>query len=315
MNNHFQDLPPLKQMGNALCCNNIETDSMCSIPASEVIAAEKDWKTSSIFADYKFIEQIGKGGNAEVWKAQNIFTKKMVAVKMSRGDKTSCESLVKEFMVLKKFDSTYIVDPELFYYGRKNVAFMIMNLYPEDLFSLITNNERLDEKTLQMIVRQVGLAVKLMHDANLVHRDIKPDNIFLRDDKTCVLGDFGGAEHIDKLTISYLVGTSSYMAPEVALGAIRPSEGIFTVGKPVDIYSLGQTLYTAATMTNAIPFSSNAKEIVKLTTSIDMGPMIDELDRSDEFKDLLRGMLDYHPVKRMTIQEVLKLDFVTRNFW
>ena len=314
MNNHFPDLSPLKEKANMLCCN-INTSSMDPIMTAESIVADKDWKTSSIFADYKFIETIGKGGNAEVWKAQNIFTKKMVAVKMSRGDKASCESLVKEFTVLKKFDSTHVVAPELFYYGRKNVAFMIMDLYQEDLFSLIVKSERLDEKTLQMIVNQTGLAVKLMHDADIVHRDIKPDNIFLRDDKTCVLGDFGGAEHIDKMTIKYLVGTSSYMAPEVAMGTLRPNVGMLTVGKPVDIYSLGQTLYTAATVSNAIPFASKTKEIVHLTTDIDMWPLIDKLDRSNEFKDLLRGMLDYHPVQRLTIQEVLRHPFVTRNFW
>jgi serine/threonine protein kinase len=315
MNNHFPDLLSPKTMGNIFCCNNTDTSSMDSVPTVDVIVADKDWKMSSIFADYKFIEQVGKGGNAEVWKAQNIFTKKMVAVKMSRGDKNSCEDLVKEFTVLKKFDSTYIVAPELFYYGRKNVAFMIMDLYHEDLFSLIVKNERLDEKTLQMIARQVGLAVKLVHDADLVHRDIKPDNIFLRDDKTCILGDFGGVEHVDKMTISVLVGTSSYMAPEVAMGTLRPNVGNLTVGKPVDIYSLGQTLYTAATVTNAIPFASKAKEIIKLTTDIDMLPLIDKLDRSEYFKDLLRGMLDYHPIQRLTIQEVLKHPFVTRNFW
>jgi serine/threonine protein kinase len=305
-------------MGNMICCN-IFSDSVDPVPiqiqASEVIAVENNWKTSSVFADYKFVECIGKGGSAEVWKARNIFTKKMVAVKMSRGDKNSCEDLVKEFTALRKFDSTYIATPDLFYYGRKNVAFMIMDLYPKDLFSLIVGNDRLDEKTLQMITRQVGMAVKLVHDADLVHRDIKPDNIFVREDNTCVLGDFGGAEHVDNMTTEYLVGTSCYMAPEVAMGTLRPNVGRLTVGKPVDIYGLGQTLYTAATTQNAIPFSCKTKEILKVTTDVDMLPLIDKLDRSEYFKDLLRGMLDFHPVQRLTIHEVLKHPFVTRNFW
>lgn len=269
-------------------------------------------KTSSVFDEYKFIELIGRGGNAEVWKAQHVFTKHMVAIKITKNQ-SACKDIVKEFTALMKFDSINIVRPDVFFYKSKANAFMIMQLYEEDLFSYIEKRDRLDEKTLQKIARDVCSAIKLLHDADFVHRDIKPENVFM-DGNTCVLGDFGGVEHIDNMTIDRIVGTSSFLAPEVVLGVIRRDEAVFTLGKPVDVYALGQTLYLAATKQHAVAPTSSIRKIVRTVAEVDMEPLIDALDRSEDFKDLLRGLVEYHAIKRLTIDEVIGHSFMNRHF-
>jgi serine/threonine protein kinase len=307
-----------------ICCGNIDTispkinEDHLTIDVSSLnmnaVDAENLWKTSSVFSEYKFIEQIGKGSFSDVWKAQHIFNKTIVAIKVAKTSPFASDILVKEFVALKKFDSKFIVSPDCFFYGRNNCVFMILPLYHNDLFSIVDESERLDERALQNIVRDIGAAIQLIHAKNFVHRDVKPENIFVTIGNTCVLGDFGSVEHEDVMTLSSLVGTSSYIAPEVVLAASRPSEGSFNVGKPSDIYGLGQTLYMAATRSNAIPHTNNLRKLAAIIPELDMMSLVDDLDRSYDFKSLLRGMLDPHPVQRLTIGEIMKHPFTRRMF-
>jgi serine/threonine protein kinase len=278
-----------------------------------VIDAEALWRKSNIFDEYKFDKLIGKGTFSEIWKAKNAITKKIVAVKISKSGKYASEILVKEFIAYKKFDSATIVNPECFFYGKKG-TFMVLPMYHNDLFSVIEEAERLDEYSLQKIAREIGAAIKLVHAQHFVHRDIKPENIFVTEDNTCVLGDFGCVEHEDNMTLTTLVGTSSYIAPEIILATLRPAEGMFGAGKPSDIYSFGQTLFIAATKKYVIQNTDNLKKLARIVSELDMSSIVDRLDRSDEFKSLITGMTDPHPIGRMTIQEVLDHPFVKRSF-
>ena len=95
-----------------------------------------------------------------------------------------------------------------------------------------------DEQTAKAIVRELITTVKNCHDLDVVHRDIKADNIMFAtpgDLKNLILIDFGVSRKMDKDTLNSIVGTIHYMSPEVVSGQ--------AYDKKADIWSLGATIY------------------------------------------------------------------------
>lgn len=89
-----------------------------------------------------------------------------------------------------------------------------------DLFSFVRNKGPLEETTTALIVRQVLLALEYLHDQNIVHRDVKPDNILMTSHEVggrVVLADFGCARLVNQSgqRMSSVVGTPEYCAPYV----------------------------------------------------------------------------------------------------
>ncbi|AGE57762.1 serine/threonine-protein kinase [Acanthocystis turfacea Chlorella virus NTS-1] len=284
-----------------LCCfcpgGNTEADK----------AANELNNAGGVFQDYKFNSVIGDGGCAAVWEAVEKSTGETVAIKMSASGKYA-EWMAKEFSIMRKFDSPHVVRPMAFVES-KTASFMVMKKYYASLFDLISNGPIVG-KDLKHIVKQIAMGLKGIHDAGYVHRDIKPENILYNKDGTFAIVDFGLAEDEYSMTVRSPVGTSSYIAPEIADGVLHPEKALLTVGKPVDVYALGQVIYGCITQRNAIPQSKSTREIVRNNLRFDMTPFIDELSVGDDLKDLLRGMTDRNPETRATIDEVLAHKFL-----
>ncbi|XP_054724685.1 LOW QUALITY PROTEIN: membrane-associated tyrosine- and threonine-specific cdc2-inhibitory kinase-like [Uloborus diversus] len=99
-------------------------------------------------------------------------------------------------------------------------------------------NHTIPEQTVWNFLVDLLLAVKHLHDHNLVHLDIKPDNIFITNDRTCKLGDFGIVLDLSKSDVTDAIeGDPRYIAPELM-------QGVFS--KPADIFSLGITILELA---------------------------------------------------------------------
>ncbi|AGE59021.1 serine/threonine-protein kinase [Paramecium bursaria Chlorella virus OR0704.2.2] len=278
------------------------------LPVTEVVE-KHHWKESNIFADYDFIKRIGRGGNSEVWMAIEKSSGTTVAIKASLEDPETRDELVKEFVMYKNFDSSNVLKPLCFYYT-ETLTFMVMELYENDLFTTFEKIEYFDDLILRKIIREIASGIKILHDKDIVHRDIKPENIMIDDDGCCVVGDLGAAEHIDKITLTRLIGTTKFMAPEIVTGFFRPERSSFALGKPIDVYALGQLLYLAITKMHAITVENNSVGEMQKVVDVDMMSLVADLDRSECLKDLLCGMLDPSPVQRFTIEEVLAHPFL-----
>jgi serine/threonine protein kinase len=269
---------------------------------------------------YTCISKIGFGGFAEVWKAIDTHTKRYVAMKVSSSRHTN-SVLKKEFRILRKMNNPHIISPIAFYYDSRVLAdcrtltttHLILPFMKKDLFTHVIEEKRdMSEKELKKIVIDIADAIKHIHAIGFVHRDIKPENILIDDNGDYVLCDFGHAEHHDEMSLHGLKGSLLYMAPEVAAARLT-SRTPFVIGKPVDIFSFGMTLYNIATRSTggANPSSKSDTVYIDEISKFDMMPQINIVDRSPAFKDLLMMMLYRSPIARITVDEILNHDFVT----
>jgi serine/threonine-protein kinase len=132
---------------------------------------------------------------------------------------------------------------ELTYFG--------MDRYPDSLGAVIEREGPLAEDRLLMIARDVADALAFAHQADIVHRDLKADNVFLAEDGRAVLADFGIARAVSGYAtatgVNMTIGTPGYVSPEQAQG--RSLDG------RSDLYALGVLLYKGAT--GQIPFRSS----------------------------------------------------------
>lgn len=131
----------------------------------------------------------------------------------------------------------------------KNVFFG-MDYYPDSLGARLTRLGPLPEAQILGIALDVVRALGFAHAQGIIHRDIKPDNVLLREDGSAVLTDFGIARAVSGYVAStghnMTIGTPQYLSPEQAQGR--------ELDPRVDFYSLGVTLYKAAT--GDVPFNA-----------------------------------------------------------
>ena len=130
------------------------------------------------------------------------------------------------------------------------LAYFAMDLYPESLAGRLQPDVTLPEAAAVGVMLGVTAALAFAHEREVIHRDIKPDNILLAPDGSGVLTDFGIARavsgYVQATGFMMTIGTPAYISPEQAQG--RPLDG------RTDLYSLGITLYR--TVTGEVPFKS-----------------------------------------------------------
>jgi serine/threonine protein kinase len=195
--------------------------------------------------NYHILDQIGRGGMASVYKAQDSTNDTIVAVKVLAPqlavDPTFRARFEREAEVLSALEHPNIVP--ILDYGRDDGVFYIVMPYMEvGGLNDRLNNGFIDPLEGHKIIDQVASALEYAHEEGVVHRDVKPSNILIDDDGTAWLSDFGFAHVHDaslSLTGSGLIGTPAYMAPETVRGeAVSPKS---------DQYALGMVLYRMTT--------------------------------------------------------------------
>jgi serine/threonine-protein kinase len=200
--------------------------------------------------DYAVHEVLGRGAMGEVYRAEDKATGESAAIKvlhpMVLSEPHVVERFQREAKMAGSIDSPHVVRVLGAGNTRDGVPYIAMELLVgQDLSEKLRGARKLGTAEVVDLVSQVALALSTADEAGIVHRDVKPQNLFLvdRDGKqTWKVLDFGVSklrETQATLTQGQVIGTPSYMAPEQALG--------LPVDHRADVFSLGVIAYRALT--------------------------------------------------------------------
>ena len=250
---------------------------------------------------YKYGRILGKGAFGKVNLALHIASGKLVAIKSFDKKKLSKENSIKKIMneieVLKKLRNNIFCTKIYDTFQTDTHILIVMEFICADLLDFIRKREKLDEKKAKIIFKQIVLGLKNMHKNNIVHRDIKLDNLLLDLTNTIKICDFGVSKiiHSENEIMQDHCGTPAYIAPEVF-------EDLGYYGYGCDIWSLGVTLYYM--LEGEQPFKGRSIEELKKNICSKNYQNIELI--SKEAEDLLDKMLTLNPEERITLDEILK---------
>jgi serine/threonine protein kinase len=228
---------------------------------------------------YVLQERLGEGGMGIVYRAVQPQNKQQVAVKILRTEYTQNQDILTRFYQeartvnqLQHPNITQIIDVSALSDGRP--CLLLEYLQGSDLAAILQEQGPLSEAHAIDIALQATSALESAHAAGVIHRDLKPDNIFITQDEQVKILDFGLAKLIRKTTdeisreeartrSGVIIGTPYYMSPEQACG--RP------VDEQTDIYALGIIIYEM--LTGRVPFRSPDGPLHVLMQHLNEEPM------------------------------------------
>jgi len=210
--------------------------------------------TGHVFGSWQLAGLIGRGAMGEVYEATHTTAGCEAAVKLLRrellADPQHVERFFREVRVASAIDSPHVVHVLEASTADETLPFLAMErLRGHTLAELLRKEGTLLPPALTAMVEQAGAVLELARAAGIVHRDIKPQNLFRCEDSTWKLLDFGIAILADSsgtLTRGGVIGTPAYMAPEQAKGE--------PVDHRADVYALGAVIYRC--LTGRAPFAA-----------------------------------------------------------
>lgn len=208
---------------------------------------------------YEIVGTLGEGGMANVYLAKDLILDRLVAIKVLRGDLANDEKFVRRFQ-REALSASSLSHPnivEMYDVGEDNGNYYIVMEYVEGqtLKQLLKRRGALTLSEAIDIMLQITEGIAHAHDSYIIHRDIKPQNIMIKDDGLIKITDFGVAMALNSTQLTQtnsVMGTVHYLPPEQASGKGSTIKS--------DIYSMGILFYEL--LTGILPFKGeNAVEI------------------------------------------------------
>jgi serine/threonine protein kinase len=253
---------------------------------------------------YELLEKIGEGGMGIVYKAKCHLLNRFVAVKILKSELSNDEGFVARFKreansaaSLSHANIVNVHDVG----SENNINFIVMEyINGKTLKQVIKENGRLSSlKTLEISL-QIAKALECAHKNNIIHRDIKPDNILITEDSIVKVADFGIAKVVDSATISnsnMVIGSVHYFSPEQAKG--------MSVDYRTDIYSLGIVMYEM--VTGQVPYNAEISvsiAIMHIQESV-IPPKEVITDIPEDINQVILKTLEKEPINRyQTAREI-----------
>ncbi len=212
---------------------------------------------------YELIEKIGEGGMAIVYKARDNKLNRLVAVKILKkefaNNKDISDKFKKEATALANFSDANIVNIlDVGHEEEGNIDYFVMEYVSgKTLKELIVENGKLNYTVSIGIATQIAKALECAHKNNIIHRDVKPQNILVTESGMVKVTDFGIAKSSTSATITNtttIMGSAHYLSPEQAKGTF--------IDLRSDIYSLGIVLYEM--VTGILPFDAESPVTIAL---------------------------------------------------
>ena len=270
---------------------------------------------------YKYGRLIGQGAFGKVNLGLNVLTGRVVAIKsfnkksLDSPNNENMKKIIYETNLMRKLNHPNITKILEMFEDEKYILIIMEYINGGNLFSFVKKRRKLSEKISKFLFRQIILGINHIHSQNIVHRDIKLENILIDINNTIKICDFGIGRILsspDELLYDQC-GTPMYMPPEILTCSKEKGYKAF----PVDIWSAGIALYIM--LSGTLPFNikikcdslidANNKHKLKniaLKKAIvnDKPKRIENI--SDNARNLLHGLLNKDPNKRLTCDEILR---------
>ena len=198
--------------------------------------------TGKSVKSYEIDDLLGQGGYGVVYRARQSAVLREVAIKVILPKYANSPEFIRRFeseaQVVARLEHPHIV-PLYDYWREPDSAYLVMRyLRGGSLRDRIDLHGELNVDTIGKVLEQVGSALDFAHRSDVVHRDIKADNVLMDRDGNAYLGDFGIAKQVGTEAgggTDQIVGTPAYLSPEQITGG--------DVGPQSDIYAFGIMLY------------------------------------------------------------------------
>jgi serine/threonine protein kinase/tetratricopeptide (TPR) repeat protein len=234
---------------------------------------------------YAVEREVGRGGMATVYLAQDLRHNRPVAIKVLHAhlaESLGPERFLREIQIAGRLQHPHIVP--MYDSGRADdlLYYVMPFVEGESLRQRLQRQHHLSIEDAVQIARAVAAALDYAHRQQVIHRDIKPENVMMHDGEA-VVTDFGIAKAISAAASNSLtqtgmaVGTPSYMSPEQASGEIE-------IDGRADVYSLGAMLYEM--VTGSAPFTGPNMQAVMAKLFMEQAPPVrDARPDAPEFLD------------------------------
>ena len=323
---------------NLLYKKNINHNKIYEIIETDKVTINYDKKTGNkIVNEFYFLDTIGRGAYSKVKKCINLNTREEFAVKilnkrLLRKKKKSygktkegtlkinymIEDAINEINIYKSFpegNDNVIRLYQILNDNKKDKTYLIMELAQKG--PLVTLNEKTgvfclnknyrddiyDEQLMKKWILDIAKGLKFLHENNVVHRDIKSDNILIDKDGHCKIADFGCSIKL-KNKFSKTEGNMYFFPPEFVDGKSKKQFGY----KPVDIWAFGVSMYTC--IFKSLPFlPENRENVVELFKEIREAKFDynkNGVKISKDMEILLGHILDKDPNKRFTAKDIVE---------
>ena len=268
----------------------------------------KSKSDSKYIGNYQIIKKIGEGSYAKIYKVKKDNSDTLYVLKnipVSEEDYSSMNEILNESSILSHCDNVYIIKyyDSFFFNGTFNI---ITEFCPYgDLFGYIkfykVRGSRIEEKIIWIIFIQLSLGLGYLHHKKILHRDIKTKNIFIKNNLTVKIGDFGIAKILSS-TSSYahtFIGTPYYISPELCKDQPYNDKS--------DVWALGCVLYELCTLNHPFEGGTQVEIYEKILTQKfkSINP-----EYSSELKKMIDLLLEKDERKRPKMKDILKMKSV-----
>ena len=297
---------------------------------------------TKISTDYEISENLGKGSFGLVQLGKDLKTGEKVAIKhITLNDKTPLQFITSEIESLKKLSTHSNIINLLSYKIFKNKVLLYFEYCPfGDLYTLLNQCDHFSMRISFKYFTQLLSAINTCHKMNIVHRDLKLQNILISDTFQLKVADFGLASMVDdKNDAIYNVGTPMYKSPELLEGYTSEYniEDIIVL-KGCDVFSLGIIFWQMMNGIEYLPFRLYKKPINinktkyqfikygqynqfwaihKNANMITMHNINTNSNNNNISADLLLNlfeqMFEYNPYSRITIDKILEHEWIVKH--
>ncbi|MBU2563776.1 MAG: PASTA domain-containing protein [Actinobacteria bacterium] len=267
--------------------------------------SDKDFREYKLISQrYRIIKKIASGGMADIFLGDDLKLNRKVAIKILSanyaGDRNFVARFKSEAQILARLNHPNIV--QVYDWGEFNSSYFICMEYVEgeSLKEIIEKKGPLPPETVADYAIQISSALLMAHKNNLIHRDIKPQNILVTPEGKVKVADFGIAKSltVDVTKTLNIIGTAHYISPEQAKGEVLDHR--------TDIYSLGIVLYEM--LTADVPFRGGNSIDISLKHIYEKPLKPSELMENipDKLEKIIMHCLEKNPLDRYpTVRELI----------